>query len=144
MADSIFPFIDPEELDLEETSEVPLATEWAWDFEEQDFKTRNGKMYLVEENEAVKIWLWKLFNTARFRYLIFDWDYGQELEELIGQGYTEGYLESEAERYIREAIEYNLEDYVMDIGQVDLVFTKGTLTVSFVAETIYGEVAINV
>lgn len=144
MADSIFPFIDPEELNLEETSEVPLATEWAWDFEEQDFKTRNGKMYLVEESEAVKIWLWKLFNTARFRYLIFDWDYGQELEELIGQGYTEGYLESEAERYIREAIEYNLEDYVLDIGQVDLDFTKGTLTVSFVAETIYGEVAINV
>lgn len=144
MDESIFPFIDPGELDLEETAEVPLAQEWAWNFAEHDFKTRSGKMYLVEGKEAVKIWLWKLFNTARFRYLIFDWDYGQELEGLIGQGYTEGYLESEAERYVREAIEYNLEDYVTDIGVVDLNFKKGKLEVSFTAETIYGEVSINV
>lgn len=136
--DSIFPFIDPVEIDLDEDSEVPLAQEWAWDFKELDFKTRNGRMYLVEENEAIKIWLWKLFNTVRFRYLIFDWDYGHELENLIGQGYTEGYLNSEAERYVREAIEYNLEDYITDIREVEVIFDKGNLKIEFVVETIYG------
>ena len=138
--DSIFPFIDIEETDLEEDSSIPLAQEWAWDFDEHEFKTKGGRMYLVEEDEAIKIWLWKLFNTARFRYLVFDWDYGHELEELIGQGYTEGYLESEAERYVREAIEYNLEDYITDIREVGLDFRDGTLRIEFTADTIYGEV----
>ncbi len=142
--ESIFPFIDPIETELEEETAIPMAREWAWDFERSEFKTKNGKMYLVEGNEAVKIWLWKLLSTVRFRYLIFDWDYGHELEDLIGQGYTEGYLNSEAERYIREAIEYNLEDYVIDIEGLEVDFKGSTLKVSFTAITPYGEVEISV
>ena len=141
--DSIFPFIDPQEMEIEET-EPPMAREWAWDFEKMDFKIKDGKMYQVEGKEAVKIWLWKLFMTPRYRYLIFDWDYGHELEGLIGQGYTQGYLNSEAERYVREAIEYNLKDYVTDVRNVNVSFDEGTLTIEFTAITPYGEVEVRV
>lgn len=139
MTESIFPFINPEE--VESTSEdLPIAQEWAWDFERLEFKTKNGKMYLVQEDEAIKIWLWKLFHTSRFRSLIYDWDYGHELEELIGQGFTEGLVESEAERYVREAVEYNLPDYVTELENVEVDFKGEQLTIVFRAITPYGEV----
>ncbi len=141
--DSIFPFIDPQEMEIEET-EPPMAREWAWDFEKMDFKLKDGEMYQVEGKEAVKIWLWKLFQTPRYRYLIFNWDYGHELEDLIGLGYTQGYLNSEAERYVREVIEYNLSDYVTDVRNVEVNFSDGALTIEFVAITIYGEVEVRV
>jgi len=143
--ESIFPFMDPQEVPVEETeTELPMAREWAWDFEKLDFKLKDGKMYQVEGKEAVKIWLWKLFMTARYRQVIFDWDYGHELENLIGQGYTQGYLNSEAERYVREAIEYNLKDYVTDVRNVNVSFDEGTLTIEFTAITPYGVVEVRV
>ena len=141
--DSVFPFTDPQEMEIEET-ELPMAREWAWDFDKLDFKLKDGKMYQVEGKEAVKIWLWKLFMTARYRQVIFDWDYGHELENLIGQGYTQGYLNSEAERYVREAIEYNLKDYVTDVRNVNVSFDEGTLIIEFTAITPYGEVEVRV
>ena len=141
--DSIFPFIDPQEMEIEET-EPPMAREWAWDFEKMDFKIKDGKMYQVEGKEAVKIWLWKLFQTPRYRYLIFNWNYGHELENLIGQGYTQGYLNSEAERYVREAIEYNLKDYVTDVKNINVSFDEEILTIEFTAITPYGEVEVRV
>lgn len=141
--ESIFPFIDPQEIESEEV-ELPIAKEWAWDFEKLDFKLKDGKMHLVEGIEAVKIWIWKLFMTTRYREVIFNWDYGSELENLIGQGYTQGYLNSEAERYVRETIEYNLKDYVANIRDVVVTFDEGTLTIEFIAITPYGEVEIRV
>lgn len=141
--ESIFPFMDPQEVEIEEL-ELPMAREWAWDFEKMDFKLKDGKMYLVEGKEAVKIWIWKLFMTTRYREVIFNWDYGNELENLIGQGYTQGYLNSEAERYVREAIEYNLKDYVTDVKNVNVSFDEGTLTIEFIAVTPYGEVEVRV
>lgn len=141
--DSIFPFIDPQEVETEE-AELSMAVEYDWDFEKLEFKFRDGKMYLVEGVDAVRIWIWKLFMTTRYREVIFNWDYGSDLENLIGQGYTQGYLNSEAERYVREAIEYNLSDYVTGVRDVVVTFDEGTLTIEFTAITIYGEVEIRV
>ncbi|MDI9412778.1 MAG: DUF2634 domain-containing protein [Bacillota bacterium] len=140
---SIFPFVAPQE-NIETDNELPLAQEWAWDFEKLDFKSRDGKMYLVEGAEAVKIWLWKLFHTPRYRYPIYSWDYGHELENLIGQGYTQGFLKSEAEKYVKEAVEYNLGGYVLEVRNFKLSFDEGTLTIEFTAITPYGEVDMRV
>lgn len=135
---SIFPFTDPVEL-VDEVKELPMAREWAWDFEKLDFKTKNGKMYQVEGNEAVKIWIWKLLNTQRYRYMIFSWDYGHEMEDLIGK-YTQGFTESEAERLVKEAVESNLKDYVLEMKDFDIQLVEDTLSVAFTAVTPYGEV----
>lgn len=137
----IFPFIEATEETIEELeTELPLAKEYAWDFDKQDFRYKNGKMFFVFGNEAIKIWLWKLFKTVRFREVIFTWDYGSEIHGLIGRGYTQDLINSEAERYIREAIEYNLSNYVTDINDVEIVFDDNLLTISFTAITPYGEV----
>jgi len=145
MMSRIFPFIDPQAIETEAVA-LPMAKEYAWNFDKlkPEFKFRNGKMYLVEGKEAIKVWLWKLFMTTRYREIIFDWDYGSELENLIGQGYTQGLLNSEAERYVREAIRFNLKDYVTDVRNVVVTFFEGTLTIEFTAITPYGEVEVRV
>lgn len=136
-----FPFID---LEKRTKKEIPLAKEYAFDIEKKEFKFKDGKMYLVTGIEAVKLWIWKLFMTSRYKELIFNWDYGSDLENLIGKGYTQGYLNSEAERYVREAVKYNLSQYVKDIKNVVVRFKEGILTIEFTAVTIYGEVEISV
>lgn len=142
----IFPFVEvPPEIEraTEEEIEPPMAREYAWDFETWEFKLKGGKMYFVEGDEAIKIWLWKLFKTSRFRNLVFSWDYGHELEDLIGRGYTDGLLTSEAERFVKEAVEYNLSDYVLNLENVEVDFTDNRLPIYFTANTIYGRLDID-
>lgn len=139
---SIFPFIDASEVESPE-KEIPLAKEYAYDFDKGDFKTKNGKPYLVEGEEAVKLWIHKALITNRYKELIHTWDYGSELEDqIIGRGFTFGIIESEARRYITECIEASLSDYVTELKDFDITFKKGTLTIEFIAITIYGEVNI--
>lgn len=121
-----------------------MAVEYAWDFEELDFKLKDGKMYLVEGIEAVKIWIWKIFQTPRYRYVIYSWDYGHELEDLIGLGSSESFIKSEAERFIREAIWPTLNGYVEDIKDLLISLNEDRLSISFTAITPYGEVEMNV
>lgn len=145
MPESIFPFIDPQEVMPEETAQaLPMAREWAWDFEKGDFQLKDGKMYQVEGKEAVKIWLWKIFQTIRYRYLIFSWDFGHELEELIGRGFTHEFILAEAERLVKEAIWPTLNDYVTDIKNLTVSFEKDVLRIEFIAVTPYGEVEMSV
>lgn len=141
--ESIFPFIDPQEMEIEET-EPPMAREWAWDFEKMDFKIKDGKMYQVEGKEAIKIWLWKIFQTPRYRYLIYSWDYGHELEEFIGQGFSKELIESEAKRLVEEAIWPTLDGYVEDIKEFEVDFIDDVLSINFTVITPYGEVKMDV
>lgn len=139
---SIFPFVEISDTEDEPIiDELPMATEYAWDFEAEDFKRKNGKIYKVTGKEAVKVWLWKLFNVPRYRYLIYSWDYGSELDTLLGRGYTQNYINAEAKSYVREAIEYNLSDYVLNIIDLTVWFEHGKLYIDTIIETPYGEVS---
>ena len=132
-----FVFMNPRK--YKEEDKLPRAREYAWDYDNQCFKFKNGKFYFVYDNEAIKIWLWKLFKTPRFWYAVFDGDYGEELHKLIGRGYTQGLVDSEAKRYVEEAIKWNLSGYVKDMRNMRISFEDGTLTVAFVAITPYSD-----
>lgn len=133
-----YPFLYPRQVEEENPKELRLAEEWAWDYETQSFKFEKGKFYKVYKNEAIKIWLWKLFQTQRFLYKVYNGDYGEELTTLIGRGYTQGLVYSEAKRFVEEAIYYNLHDYVEKITNFKVEFDNGNLIVSFTAITPYG------
>ncbi|MCP3352577.1 DUF2634 domain-containing protein, partial [Clostridioides difficile] len=70
------------------------------------------------------------------------WGYGTELSELIGQKYSKGLTESEASRYIKEALLVN--PYVLDVNISNTRFIDDLLSVDIVINTIYGEVEVNV
>lgn len=142
MENNLFPFIDPLEVEIIE-DEIPIAREYAYDFKRGDFKLKNGKLYIVEGNEAIKIWIEKALITGRYKEIIHTWIYGSEFEDkIIGLGYTKGLIKAEAERYTRECINATLSDYVVSMNNFDISFMDSTLTIAFKVETIYGEVDI--
>lgn len=136
---SFYPFTDPQKVRPEDVKEIPIAEEYDYDMSSARFRRDGGgHVYKVYGNPAIKIKLWKLFMSERYRWVVFPWSYGHELETLIGKAYTQGYINSEAERYTREAIDRALGDYIESLSDIKIDFDDGRLTISFVAKTIYG------
>lgn len=140
---SLFPFIDGV---VDETvtvvEELPIPKEYGWNFEADEFLLVNGKMVIVEGNEAIKVWAYRALKTDRYRFMAFSWGYGNELESLIGSGFSKDAIMSEARRYIEEALSIN--PYIVRVDNLDVFFDGDELTVKFRLVTIYGEVDVNV
>lgn len=137
----IFPIVQPEAEEVS-TGQLPLCREVAWDFSAGTPIFSGGKPVTVAGAEAVKVWIWKALMTPRRRHDIYTWDYGSEVESLIGQAFTSAVKQSEAVRYVREALMVN--PYIKAVHQVSVDFSGERLTISCSVDTIYGEVEISV
>ncbi len=125
---------DDEELELEELEEEIIPPkEYGI-----DFKTGQLTGEIVEGREAIKVWIWLVLQTPRYRYYIYTWDYGNEFEDLIGQAYTEEYIEAAAQWMTEDCLLEN-ED-IQSISEFSVSMSGDTLTVSFTANTIYGDI----
>jgi len=102
-----------------------------------DFKTGQLTGEIVEGKEAIKVWIWLALRAPRYRHYV-TWDYGSEFEELIGQGYTEEYIEAEAQRMTEDCLLVN--ENIQSITQFSVSMEGDTLTMSFTANTIYGDI----
>ncbi|WKK94831.1 DUF2634 domain-containing protein [Clostridioides difficile] len=76
----------------------------------------------MEKNEAIKVWVYKCIKTNKNEHEIYSNDYGTELTDLIGQKYSKGLTESEASRYIKEALLMN--PYILQVDVVNTNFKK--------------------
>ena len=92
---SLFPFISSAD-DLSINNTYPLYKEVAWDFKSDCPILENGNFKIVEGNEAIKIWVYKALLVPRYHHLIYSWDYGSELMDLIGKAYTPSLIKSQA------------------------------------------------
>ncbi len=137
---SIFPIVQPEA--EEPAAQLPLCREAAWDFTAGTPVFSGGRPVTVTGAGAVKVWIWKALRTPRFRHDIYTWDYGSEVEALIGQAFTPAVKQSEAVRYVREALMVN--PYIKAVRQVSVDFSGDQLAISCTVETIYGEVEVRV
>lgn len=125
---------DDEELELEELEEEIIPPkEYGI-----DFNTGQLTGEIVEGREAIKVWIWLVLQTPRYRYYIYTWDYGNEFEDLIGQAYTEEYIEAAAQWMTEDCLLEN-ED-IQSISEFSVSMAGDTLTVSFTANTIYGDI----
>lgn len=141
---SILPTFNEIEIEVAESRkvELPVYKEIAWDFKENKPIIVDGNFKVVEKNEALKTWIYKAIKTERFRYGIYSWDYGSEIESLINKGFTKDLIKSEVERFITEALSTN--EYILSINYVDVNFNNDLLNVDISLSTIYGEVKANV
>ncbi|HGM3505884.1 TPA: DUF2634 domain-containing protein [Clostridioides difficile] len=140
---TIFPFIGvPEDYILPKTEELPIFREVAWDFEKDEPILEKGDFKIIEKKEALKVWIYKCIKTNRYEHEIYSLEYGTELSELIGQKYTKGLTESEASRFIKEALLIN--PYILEVNVKSANFNKDILSANVKVSTIYGEVEINV
>jgi hypothetical protein len=108
---------------------------------EIDFKTGQLTGNTVEGLEAIKVWIWLVLQTPRYRYYVYSWDYGNEFEDLIGQGYTEEYIEAEAQRMTEDCLLVN--ENIQSISDFSISMENDTLTVTFTVNTMYGDIEIN-
>lgn len=140
---TLFPMIQPETAVTEqEPAKAPVCREVRWDYGKNAPVYRNGNPDLVEGAEAVKVWAWKALHTVRFRHEIYSWNYGNEVESLIGEAYSEELKESEAARYVRECLLIN--PYITDVGSLTVGFAGDRLAVGGKLATVYGEVELSV
>lgn len=105
---------------------------------EINFQTGQLTGRIVEGKEAIKVWIWLALQIPRYRYYIYSWDYGNEFEELIGQGYNEEYITAEVQRMTEDCLLIN--ENIQSISNFNISMKGDTLTISFTANTIYGSI----
>lgn len=141
MAESIFPFFNDFTVE-DKTTNFPLYTETAWDFERNVPIFEGGRPKLVTGDEAIKTWCYKAVITPRFRYGIYSWDFGAELEKMIGRSYSPKVVKAEITRIITESLLIN--PYIRNVSEINANFNNGHLNVDCVIETIYGTVQLSI
>ena len=90
----------------------------------------------VDEKEAVKQAIFLILNTERYKFLIYSWNYGIELEDLIGV--HPDIVEDESERLISEALLQ--DDRIKAIYDFDFKRVKDSIRVTFTVDTTFGEI----
>lgn len=138
MAKSIFPGVQPV-LNVK-VDALPMAREVKWDFIKDVPVLKNKQPVMVEGIEAVKVWAWNALYTIRYRYMIYPWEYGDEVELLIGQSYTEETKKAEAIRYVKECL--LVSPYIKSVDNVTVSFKEDELTISCDIDTVYGRTVI--
>ena len=138
---SYFPFISPP-VELEASNEFPVYREIAWNFEKNEPIIENGEFKIVEENEAIKVWVYLALMTNNKQYSIYSWDYGSEVKELIGKDYTKALVEAEAKRLIEECLLIN--PYILEVEVINTSFVDTTLTCDIEITTVYGDMEVNI
>lgn len=136
---TIFPIIQPAVEAVTET--LPIYRETAWDYVTDRPVYKNGSPVIIEGKEALTVWIWNALHTIRRRHEIYTWDYGNDLESLIGQTFTEELKRSEAVRYVRECLMVN--PYITEVKDIAVTFSDGTLLISCAVSTIYGNIKIS-
>lgn len=129
----LFPaYIEDEETTEELTEELETPREFGI-----DFSTGQLTGTIVEGVEAIKVWIYLALKIARYRYFICSWQYGNEIEDLYGQGYSAEHLESEISRMVEECLLEN--EYIDTVTVDDMVYIGGKIRAKVTVTTVYDE-----
>ena len=91
---------------------------------------------------AVKQAILKIMLTPRFKCLIYDDQYGNELNDvIIAKDASQDFIEASAEGFIRDAL--LVDSRIISIGEFSAVLEGDECYISFNAETIYGNIEIS-
>jgi phage baseplate assembly protein W len=121
--------------DLSENYEEAFLSSLTWKLNNESM-TMEGT---IDGIDSVKQAVFCILNTERYEYLIYDWNYGIELAELLGEPIS--YVLPELKRRISEALEQDdrineVRDFQFDTSD------RGTVLVSFLVETVFGTLGI--
>ena len=89
----------------------------------------------IDGLNAVRQSVFLMLSTERFQYLIYSWDYGVELENMIGK--SRDYLKVDIERRIREALAQ--DDRITDISDFGIDFKGDQAFITFKVYSKFGD-----
>lgn len=93
---------------------------------------------IVDGLEAIRQFIKKAIMTARFRFLIYDSDYGSELDNFLGQNVTAEYLQAEIPRVFQEAL--SVDDRILEAHSFEFSRTGDQAYVTFTVDTVDGAI----
>lgn len=116
---------------------------------EQPTKTYKMELYkgnyilgFVDSQKAMEQAIYKIIRTERYKYIIYSWNYGIELEDLFGMPVE--YCVVELERRISEALLQDNRITAVHTFEFDTESERGTVLIKkFIAETVFGKIQID-
>lgn len=117
---------------IQEKEEIPTKTY------KMDFET--GRIIgTVDGIQAITQAIIKAFKTPRFKCLIYDGDYGCELQDVIkDEEASESYISTVGEELLRDAT--STDDRVISVSNFKASFEGDEVYISSTIETIFGTV----
>lgn len=134
---SIFPFTvqDPaQEAAAEET--LPVFRELAYDYDYNCLLRKGGKPYIIEKDEALKVWIYKALKAKRFVWPAYSHTYGTEIDNVIGLLNSPEITDSEIKRYITETLMVN--PYIQELSDFSFEHESSIVVASYTVTTVYG------
>lgn len=135
----MFPFdIDDNEIEIDVPETVAPS-----DYE-IDFNTGKLTGRIVTGVDAVKQWVRLALGIERYYFTQYSWNYGSELQSLIGKSGSRDVLKSEAKRIIEDALLIN--DFIESVNDFDISIIDDRIDAKFTIITTFGdsEVEVNV
>lgn len=120
--------------EVEETQEAPSKT-YRLDLD-------NGRIAgMIDGIEAVDQAIRKAIITPRFKCLIYDNQYGSEIEDaIIANDATQEYVETVIEGFVTDCLKPDTR--ILSISDFSVTFENDSAYISFKADTIFGETTI--
>lgn len=120
----------------ETTDTSNISKSFLFDFKKGDFVLQDGKLIVVENIEALKIWIEKILRTEKFKFKIYENaenredEYGVTIRDLItGYDYPIEFVKSEIEREITDALLKH--PMIENLSEWDIEKENPVLKVSF-------------
>ena len=132
MSQSLIPQSDQSLLEVDmKNNRMPSKTFYI-DFESKKI------LGIIEDKKAIEQSILLALSTGRFKYLIFSWNYGEEINKLVGK--PKDLARAELPRLLKECL--LVDDRISSIEDVVLTDVEEGLHVSFTAVTVHGDIPI--
>lgn len=120
--------------DFEITNDFTTVTEPSYTFRLNP-ENENIKGF-VDDLEAVKQAIYLTLNINRYEYVIYDWNYGVEFNDLVGM--EKDYAKVLIESRIKDALLQ--DDRIEAVTDFEFAQNKKSITAYFVVKTIFGDI----
>lgn len=133
---------------MAETVYIPFPFETVTEAAEQPSRTYRldldkGRIIgLIDEQEAVQQAIRKAIITPRFKCLIYNGQYGCEVEEAISRNdVTREYIETAVPGFVRDALKPDTR--ILKVYNFSFSYDKDKAYIAFCADTIFGKINIS-
>lgn len=103
-----------------------------------DLENKIVQSVLIDEEEALKQAIYKILHTERYTWDMYNWDYGVEMADYIGQDIDE--VLPDIQNAIEDAL--TADDRIESVDCIEVEREKGKLYISMQINTIYGELEV--
>lgn len=128
MSQSLIPQSDRSLLEVDMKNNIMPSKTFYIDFESKKI------VGMIEGKKAIEQSILLALSTSRFKYLIFSWNYGEEINKLVGK--PKDLARAELPRLLNECL--LVDDRISAIEDLIITEVEEGLYVSFTAVTVHG------